>query len=346
MIQLGKCPLCYRFVCVPSPVTPVSSSPVTDIPPSIALQVDTSGQRLDRWLSSQLMAQFPELSRSRIQKLIEQGQVQRNGTVCTRKQEPVQAGDRLLVTLPPAAPTTLEPEAMPLEILYEDEHLLVLNKPAGLVVHPAPGHATGTLVHGLLAHCDRLPEIGGAQRPGIVHRLDKDTSGAIAIAKTDLAHHHLQQQLQAKTAHRLYVAVVHGAPSQTEGTLDLPIGRHPVDRKRMAVLPNDPRARTAVTHWQVLERLGNYTLMQFRLETGRTHQIRVHSSAIGHPIVGDPVYGSGRSLRSIGVNLPGQALHAWQLCFQHPVTGAPLAVTAPWPPVLQTLLSVLRQRCH
>lgn len=312
---------------------------------TLSVAIDPSGQRLDRWLTAQLTAQFPELSRSRIQKLIEQGQVQRNGCVCTRKQEPVQAGDRLVVTLPPAVPTDLQPEAMPLDILYEDDYLLVLNKPAGLVVHPAPGHATGTLVHGLLAHCDRLPEIGGAQRPGIVHRLDKDTSGAIVIAKTDLAHHHLQQQLQAKTAYRLYVAVVHGAPSQTEGTIDLPIGRHPVDRKRMAALPGDPRARAAVTHWRVLERLGNYTLMQFRLETGRTHQIRVHSRAIGHPIVGDPVYSSGRSLRSLGVNLPGQVLHAWKLCFQHPVTGEPIAVTAPWPPILETLLTVLRQRC-
>ncbi len=319
-------------------------SPCASIPSPIALQVDQSGQRLDRWLTAQLTAQWPELSRSRIQKLIEQGQVQRNGTVCTRKQEPVQVGDRLLVTLPLATPTALEPEAMSLEILYEDEHLLVLNKPAGLVVHPAPGHPTGTLVHGLLAHCDRLPEIGGSQRPGIVHRLDKDTSGAIAIAKTDLAHHHLQQQFQAKTAYRLYVAVVHGAPPQMTGTIDLPIGRHPTDRKRMAALPNNPRARAAVTHWQVLERLGNYTLMQFRLETGRTHQIRVHSSAIGYPIVGDPVYSSDRSGRSLGVNLPGQALHAWKLCFQHPVTGDSIAVTAPWPPVLQTLLTVLRQR--
>ncbi|WP_448560842.1 RluA family pseudouridine synthase [Trichothermofontia sp.] len=312
---------------------------------TFVLQVDQAGQRLDRWLAESLVPQYPELSRSRIQKLIEQGQVQRNGEVCTRKQEPVQKGDCLVVTLPPAVPTDLQPEAMPLEILYEDEQVLVLNKPAGLVVHPAPGHATGTLVHGLLAYCDRLPEIGGAQRPGIVHRLDKDTSGALMIAKTDLAYHHLQRQLQNKTASRLYVAVVQGTPAQEEGTIDLPIGRHPVDRKRMAALPGDPRARAAVTHWQVLERLENYTLMQFRLETGRTHQIRVHSSAISHPIVGDPVYGSGRSLRSLGVNLTGQALHAWKLCFQHPVTGEPLAVTAPWPPSLETLLTVLRRRC-
>lgn len=219
--------------------------------------------------------------------------------------------------------------------------MLILNKPAGLVVHPAPGHAAGTLVNALLAHCPSLPGIGGVQRPGIVHRLDKDTTGAIAIAKTEQAHHHLQAQLKAKTARREYLAVVYGAPTSENGTINLPIGRHPVERKKMAIVPEEKGGRRAVTHWQVQERLGNYTLMLFQLETGRTHQIRVHSTQIGHPIVGDPLYGSGRS---IGVNLTGQALHAWRLTLQHPVSQAWIQVTATLPANFITLLEVLRRR--
>ena len=309
----------------------------------ITLQVETVGERLDRWLAEQL----PDLSRSRLQKLIEQGNVQVNEQVCTSKKATVQAGDRVQVDIPDAQPLELQPEDIPLDILYEDEHLLIVNKPAGLVVHPAPGHESGTLVHALLAHCqtlsglNTLPGIGGVQRPGIVHRLDKDTSGAIATAKTDQAHHHLQAQLKAKTARREYLAIVHGAPSSESGTIDLPIGRHPVDRKKMAIVPEDKGGRPAVTHWQVLERLGNYTLMHFRLETGRTHQIRVHSSQMGHPIVGDPVYSSHRS---IGVNLPGQMLHAWKLRLQHPVSESWIEVTALPPAVFDTLLEVLKRR--
>ncbi len=267
--------------------------------------------RLDSYLAHQL----PNISRSRLQKLIEEGNVQINEKVCTSKKVIVQAGDRIFLSIPEAKPLDLQPEAIPLDILYEDDDILIINKPAGLVVHPAPGHQSGTLVNAILAHCPNLTGIGGVQRPGIVHRLDKDTTGAIAIAKTDHAHQHLQAQLKAKTARREYLGLVHGNPSTESGTINEPIGRHPIHRKNMAVVPVEKGGRLAVTHWQVKERLGNYTLIHFQLETGRTHQIRVHSAYIGHPIVGDPVYSS---CRNIGVNLPGQALHAWRLRLQHP----------------------------
>ena len=300
-------------------------------------------KRLDRWLAEQL----PEHSRSRLQKLIEDGWVQLNGAVCTVKKAPIQAGDRVRLEIPAAEPTALKPQAIPLDILYEDEELLIINKPAGMVVHPSPGHADGTLVNALLAHCQSLTQltsslnIGGEQRPGIVHRLDKDTTGAIVVAKTDSALNHLQAQIKAKTARREYLGVVHGAPSCDRGTVEAAIGRHPVDRKKQAIVPVDQGGRAAITHWQVQERLGNYTLIHFQLETGRTHQIRVHSAHIGHPIVGDPTYSSGRS---IGVNLPGQALHAWKLSLRHPKTKEIIAVTAPLPDSMQRLIAVLRRR--
>jgi 23S rRNA pseudouridine1911/1915/1917 synthase len=301
------------------------------------LQVQENSERLDRYLAEEL----PDISRSRIQQLIEQGHVQVNGKVCTSKKVNVKAGDRITLKIPEAQPLALQAEDIPLDILYEDNQLLILNKPAGLVVHPAPGHPDGTLVNALLAHCPNLPGIGGVQRPGIVHRLDKDTTGAIAIAKTDIAYQHLQAQLQAKTARREYLGVVYGAPKTESGTIDFPIGRHPQDRKKMAVVPVEQGGRVAITHWQVLERLGNYTLIHFQLETGRTHQIRVHSTKIGHPIVGDPIYSSGRS---VGVNLAGQALHAWRLKLQHPISENWIEVTAKPPQTFTTLLEVLRRR--
>ncbi|NEP13986.1 MAG: RluA family pseudouridine synthase [Symploca sp. SIO2C1] len=296
-------------------------------------------ERLDRYVVQQL----PNFSRSRIQQLIEQGNVQLNDTVCTSKKAIVQPGDTVSVVIPEAKPLDLQPEAIPLDILYEDDAIIIINKPAGLVVHPAPGHEKGTLVNALLAHCSNLAGIGGVQRPGIVHRLDKDTTGAIAIAKTDQAHQHLQAQLAAKTARRQYLGIVYGAPETTNGTINQPIGRHPIDRKKMAVVPVEKGGRPAVTHWQVKERLGNYTLMHFQLETGRTHQIRVHSAYIQHPIVGDPVYSNGRSL---GVNLPGQALHAWRLSLKHPLSEEWLEFIAPPPPVFTTLLDVLSRRSN
>lgn len=294
------------------------------------------GLRLDRGLAEQL----PELSRSRLQQLIRQGQVWLNGKPCRDKDRPLQAGDEVEVRIPPATPTALQPEPIPLDILYEDDDLLVINKPRGLVVHPAPGHASGTLVHALLAHCPHLSGINGELRPGIVHRLDKDTTGALVIAKHDQAHQHLQAQIQAKTARRIYLGVVFGRPAQSQGTVSAPIGRHPVDRQKMAVL-TPGQGRVAVTHWQVLERLGNYTLMQFELETGRTHQIRVHAAHMRLPIVGDPLYTQSKTSP---VKLGGQALHAWKLSFVHPRTGQPLQFTAPLPEEFERLLRQLRSQ--
>lgn len=308
------------------------------MPESLILTVQTDSSRLDRWLAEQM----PDWTRSRLQKLIEQGHLQVNGTLCTKKQTPVQAGDCITLEIPDLQPLNLQPQNLPLDILYEDDTLIILNKAAGMVVHPSAGHDSGTLVHALLHHCADLAGIGGIERPGIVHRLDKDTTGAIVVAKTDFAYQHLQQQLQTKTARREYLGVVHGVPKTPQGTINAPIGRHPVDRKKMAIVPLEKGGREAITHWRVRERLGNFTLLEFQLETGRTHQIRVHSTQIGHPIVGDRQYSSGRS---VGVNLTGQALHAYRLSLQHPVSGDPLEVTAPPPPEFLTLLAVLRQRC-
>ncbi|MEM8613267.1 MAG: RluA family pseudouridine synthase [Cyanobacteria bacterium P01_H01_bin.105] len=302
---------------------------------------DTSGERIDRWL-----AQHCVLSRNRIQKLIEQGALSLNHEPCTNKKVTVSSGDWLQLTVPEIEPFELLPEAIPLDILYEDEHLLVVNKPAGMVVHPAPGHPNGTLVNAVLAHCgDQLTGVGGVKRPGIVHRLDKDTTGAMVVAKTEPVLHHLQGQIQAKTAQREYLGVVFGVPKllidQEWGIIDAPIGRHLKERKKMAVVSLDKGGRRAVTHWRIQERLGNYTLMHYRLDTGRTHQIRVHSAMMGHPIVGDITYGAGRS---VGVNLPGQALHARKLSLTHPITGESVVAIAPLPQTFETLLQRLRQR--
>jgi 23S rRNA pseudouridine1911/1915/1917 synthase len=303
---------------------------------NIELQVSQGEQeRLDRYLTEQLDG----ISRSRIQKLIEQGMVTVNQQVCDDKKATVKFGDLLKIDIPEVQPLTIEPEAIALDILYEDEHLLVINKPVGLVVHPSAGHESGTLVNALLAHCPNLSGINGVQRPGIVHRLDRDTSGALVVAKNDFAHQHLQQQIQAKTARREYLGIVNGVPKTTSGTIDAPIGRHPVDRKKMAVLTNDAaNSRHAITHWSIQERLGNYTLIKFDLETGRTHQIRVHAAYIGHGIAGDPVY--SKPLKYIH----RQALHAWRLTFVHPVTEQEISAIAPLPNDFEKFLTRLRQQ--
>lgn len=293
--------------------------------------------RLDVWLTAQL----PEFSRARIQKLISQAQVLIDGQICSEKKYKLKSGDRVCVSIPPPEILDLIPEAIPLDILYEDEHLIVINKPVGMVVHPSAGHDTGTLVHALLAHCP-LSSISGVHRPGIVHRLDKDTTGAIVVAKTDFAHQHLQLQLQAKTARREYLGIVYGAPKTETGTIDLPVGRHPIDRQKQAIVQIINGGKSAVTHWRIIQRFKGFSLVEFRLETGRTHQIRVHATKIGHPIVGDLVYGAGRS--TIGVKIPGQALHARQLQFIHPATEELLTITAPIPERFQTLLNVLQNR--
>ncbi|WP_309224630.1 RluA family pseudouridine synthase [Halomicronema sp. CCY15110] len=294
--------------------------------------------RLDRWLTAHL----PDLSRNRVQKLIDWEYVTLNGTVCTNKKAAVKVGDAIAVTIPATKPLEVKAEAIPLDILYEDEHFVIVNKAAGMVVHPAPGNMNGTLVNALLAHCgDQLTGIGGVERPGIVHRLDKDTTGAIVVAKSELAHKELQAQMKAKTARREYLGVIHGVPATASGTVNAPIGRHPHDRKKQAIVPVQKGGREAVTHWQVVERLDNFTLIRFRLETGRTHQIRVHCLHMKHPMVGDPVYGVGRS---VGVNLPGQALHAEKLTLRHPVTGKLVTAIAPLPPHFIKLLNVLHNR--
>jgi 23S rRNA pseudouridine1911/1915/1917 synthase len=316
----------------------MTPDPIATAPQTIDLTVTepTTDLRVDAWLALHL----EDFSRSRLQKLIAQGQVKLNNQLCDNKKQKLQVGDRLTVQIPPPTDLDLVPEQVALDILYEDDQLLIVNKPVGMVVHPAPGHNSGTLVHALLAHCP-LSSIGGVHRPGIVHRLDRDTTGAIMVAKTDFAHQHLQAQLQAKTARREYLGVVYGSPKVEGGTIDLPIGRHPVERQKQAIVDVEDGGREAVTHWQLLERLGNYSLLQFRLETGRTHQIRVHSNHLGHAIVGDAMYGSGRGVK---VNMPGHALHAWQLQLVHPVSGELVIVQADPPPFFDKLLNVLRMQ--
>ncbi|KPQ35287.1 MAG: 23S rRNA pseudouridine1911/1915/1917 synthase [Phormidesmis priestleyi Ana] len=292
--------------------------------------------RLDSWIAETVTS----LSRNRAQKLIEQGAVQVNGVICQQKKALINRSDHIQIDIPEATPYALIPENIPLDILYEDDQLLMLNKPAGMVVHPAPGHPTGTLVHALLFHCgSELTGVGGVQRPGIVHRLDKNTTGVMVAAKTEVALHSLQAQIQAKTARREYLGIVNGAPKAEQGTIDQPIGRHPKHRKKMGIIPLQAGGRTAITHWKTIERLGNYTLVQFQLETGRTHQIRVHSAYMGHPIVGDPDYGSGKSA---GIKLPGQALHAFRLTLSHPITQATITGEAPLPERMRKLLDKLR----
>lgn len=304
---------------------------------TINLIVNEKSERLDLYLSQQL----PEISRSQLQKLIEQSHVMVNQQLCLQKKTKLKSGDRIAVEIPPPRPLDLKAENITLDILYEDDQLILINKPAGLVVHPSPGHQEGTLVNALLYHCDNLAGIAGVERPGIVHRLDKDTTGVLVVAKTDLAHQSLQAQIKAKTAQREYLGLVYGNPKTQTGIIDQPMGRHPSDRKKMAVIPMEKGGRNAVTHWQIKERLGNFTLIHFRLETGRTHQIRVHSSFMGHPIVGDPLYSSGKNLH---INLSGQALHAWRLTLTHPVTGETIQAIAPLPPEFEKLLTIIKNR--
>jgi 23S rRNA pseudouridine1911/1915/1917 synthase len=292
--------------------------------------------RLDRWLVSQR----PEQSRARVQKFIDAGCVRVNGRT-GRAKTPLRPGDTVELWMPPPEPLPyLVPQNLPLDVLYEDSHLIVLNKPAGLTVHPAPGNKDGTLVNALLHHCPDLPGIGGELRPGIVHRLDKDTTGCIVVAKSQEALVRLQAQIQKRVASREYLAVVHGQPSADTGTIVGAIGRHPVDRKKYAVV-HDDTGRHARTHWQVIERLGDHALLRFKLDTGRTHQIRVHCAHIGHPIVGDPVYSRARRLP---VELPGQALHAVQLGLNHPISGERMILEAPLPAPFHKLLATLRRR--
>lgn len=297
------------------------------------LIADTAGERLDAFL-----ARAGEgLTRSAAQKLLEQGLVLRNGKP-GKKNDKLTPGDVVEYTIPEAKPVDIVPTEIPLDIVYEDEDLLVINKPKGLVVHPAAGHSDDTLVNGLLyALGDDLSGINGELRPGIVHRIDKDTSGLLAVAKNDFAHTMLASQLKDHTMARTYEAIVVGSFREDSGTVDAPIGRHPTDRKKMCVTQRN--SKPAVTHWEVVQRYRGYTHIRCRLETGRTHQIRVHMAYIGHPILGDTVYGHKKP--ELGQD--SQCLHAGALCFQHPRDGHPVMVFAQLPPYFQEVLDKLEK---
>ncbi len=302
------------------------------------IDAGSAGVRLDRALADAI----PSLSRERIKALIGEGAVSRAGTVVSDGSRKVQAGDRFAVAVPDAVPATAEAQEIPLVVVHEDEHLIVVDKPAGLVVHPAAGNLDGTLVNALLHHCaGRLSGIGGVARPGIVHRIDKDTSGLMVAAKTDRAHEGLARQFAAHSVQRRYRAIVAGAPRPAEGTIDAPLARSSADRKKIAVVAGGKRA---VTHYRTLERLRDAALVECRLETGRTHQVRVHFASIGHALLGDPVYGRskgapGKVVEQLGFHR--QALHAAYLGFEHPVTSASLAWKSVWPDDMQELFSHL-----
>ena len=297
------------------------------------LTADQNGERLDAFLSRQ----GDNLSRSAAQKLIEAGAVRLNGRL-PKKNDRLNLGDTVEYTIPEPKEVDITPKDIPLEIVYEDEDVAVINKPKGLVVHPAAGHQDDTLVNGLLyAMGDSLSGINGELRPGIVHRIDKDTSGLLAIVKNDLAHTVLASQLKDHSMARTYEAIVCGSFREDSGTVDAPIGRHPTDRKKMCVTQRN--SKPAVTHWEVVERFRGYTHIRCRLETGRTHQIRVHMAYIGHPILGDTVYGHKKP--ELGQS--SQCLHAGALCFRHPRDGRPVLVFAPLPDYFQQVLEKLRK---
>ena len=297
------------------------------------LTADQNGERLDAFLSRC----GENLSRSAAQKLIEAGAVRLNGKP-PKKNDRLSLGDTVEYDIPEPKEVDIAPKDIPLDIVYEDEDVAVINKPKGLVVHPAAGHQDDTLVNGLLyAMGDSLSGINGELRPGIVHRIDKDTSGLLAIAKNDLAHTMLASQLKDHSMARTYEAIVCGSFREDRGTVDAPIGRHPTDRKKMCVTQRN--AKPAVTHWEVVERFRGYTHIRCRLETGRTHQIRVHMAYIGHPILGDMVYGHKKP--ELGQS--SQCLHAGALCFRHPRDGRPVMVFAPLPDYFQQVLEKLRK---
>ncbi len=290
-------------------------------------------ERIDKYIS--LVCE--EMTRSYVQRLIEEGKVVCNGKkvrTCLK----VGPFDEITVTVPPPQELEVEPEDIPLDIVFEDEELMVINKPKGMVVHPAAGNESGTLVNAVLFHAKgKLSGINGVIRPGIVHRLDKDTSGLIVVAKTNEAHLSLAEQIKEKTCRRVYVCLVRGNLREDEGTIDAPIGRHPTQRKKMCVTQKN--SRSAVTHYRVLERFGDYTFVECRLETGRTHQIRVHMQHIGHPVIGDEVYSGGKN----PFGLHTQALHAVQIGFVHPISGEEMSFSCPIPDYMEAILERLRK---
>lgn len=327
----------------------------------LSVEDGAAGLRLDQWLA---IALAPEFSRSRIQSLIREGAVTLAGEPAAEPKRKIAAGDKVTIAIPPPEPAEPEAEPIPLAILYEDDELIVIDKPAGLVVHPGAGNWSGTLVNALIAHCgDTLSGIGGVRRPGIVHRLDKDTSGVMVVAKTDQAHRALAAAFadhgRTGDLERAYVALVWGAPPRPSGTVDAPLGRSPKDRTLRAVVnAGQADARHAVTHYQVLERFGPdsanpvASLVECRLETGRTHQIRVHMAHIGHPLVGDEDYGRafrskakrlGEPVRAVVEAFPRQALHARLLAFRHPSTHMIMRFEAPLPEDMDTLVAAFRR---
>ncbi len=307
---------------------------------------EEKGARLDVFVA----LRAPDLSRSQVKRMIEEGEVRINGLQVCKAGTKLRSGDNVAFAVRPAQPWQVTAEDIPLKILYEDPHLLVLDKPAGMVIHPAPGHHRGTLVNAILHHCDDLSGIGGVIRPGIVHRLDKDTSGVLLVAKDDETHRHLSAQFKGHRIKKTYKALVFGSPAEEEGTIALPVGRHPGDRKKMSI--RSSRGKEAVTHWRIMERYGEVTLLNVDIETGRTHQIRVHLSAIGHPVVGDRAYGGvGRlktvrdaALRAKLAVLTRQVLHAWRIGFVHPQENRAFEFTAPLPEDMQALFEYLAFR--
>ena len=294
---------------------------------------ENSNIRIDRYLAEQC----PDLSRSYIQKLVKDGAVFVNNRQIKANYK-VQPQDQVILTIPDMQVPDILPENIPLDILYEDQWLLVVNKPKDMVVHPSAGHMEGTLVNAVMAHCgEHLSGINGVLRPGIVHRIDKDTTGALLICKDDTVHRDLAEQLKVHSIKRRYRAIVQGNLKEDQGTVDAPVGRHPTDRKKMAV--NYKNGKEAVTHYQVLERFGNATYIECRLETGRTHQIRVHMASLGHPLLGDTIYGSSKN----PYHLQGKALHAMILGFVHPITREYLEFQAPLPEYFIKLLDKLRK---
>jgi 23S rRNA pseudouridine1911/1915/1917 synthase len=304
----------------------------------ISLDASHAGWRLDRALA----AQVPALSRERLKVLTKAGALTRDGKAVRDPATKVKGGERFMLAVPAPEPAHNEPQEIPLPIVYEDEHLLVIDKPAGLVVHPAAGNRDGTLVNALLHHCGgSLSGIGGVARPGIVHRIDKDTSGLLVIAKHDKAHEGLAKQFANHSIDRRYLAIVSGVPRQGEGSVDAPLARSPQNRKKIAI---QPRGKRAVTHWKRLNLLNDAALVECRLETGRTHQVRVHMASIGHPLVGDPVYGRGKSAHRKLLNqldFKRQALHAAHLGFVHPVTKGRLSFDSALPSDMQELFNAL-----
>ena len=309
-------------------------------PLKTTVTADAVGVRLDRYLSEQF-----DITRSAAERLLDEGAICVSGGTAAKNYR-LRGGEEITLTLPDPAPAEAQPESIPLDIVFEDDDIVVINKPVGMVVHPAAGNPTGTLVNALLYHCrGSLSGIGGVERPGIVHRIDKDTSGLLVVAKNDRAHVGLAEQLKTHTVSRVYRAIVLGNIKEDTGTVNKPIARHPVDRKRMAVARRAEDGREAITHFTVLERFGAFTLVECRLETGRTHQIRVHMASLGHPLLGDPVYGGdGTKFEARHRALiHGQCLHAGELSLIHPITGENMTFQADLPADFAALLDILRK---